>query len=266
MQNKNVQQAVIAGLALGFFVFVACVLYVVKNKTTLMPSEKEATVTESENENKVTEIKESVDLSEWRQYGNKAYGYEIKYPTDLTLQIPTEEKFLSGPVLQKVDFRRDDNSFVALEVWPKDYDIYADDLEKNLPYKNLTINGQKAVRLDVDKTDGGIYSSETTIYGPKYTYQIIYNEINSKTLEPLYDQIISTFILNDEIDQNKMNYWELTSGNQIDTCSNPTFKGEATVHGWYSWDYVYVEKDWVLNISPDDAKKLPVKEILGDTQ
>lgn len=263
MQNKSVQQAVLAGLALGFFIFVASVIYVAKNKTALAPTVGTNAIG---TENKITPIKESVDFSDWRIYGNKIYGYEIKYPTDLKLWIPTEKKFLGGPLLQKLDWRKDENSFIELEVYPKNYDIYADDLEKNLPYQDMTINGQKAVRLDLPKSDGGFYSSETTIYGPKYIYQIIFSEKDAKLLEPTYDQIVSTFTLNDNIDPAKMNYWELTVGNPEDSCSSPTYLGEAIVGGWLTWDYVYVEKDWVLNISQEDAKKLPIKELLGGTE
>lgn len=267
MQNKSVQQAIIAGAALGFFIVVAAVLYVEKNK--IMPAvaptgEKTPPAAQNKIENKITEIVETDSNSDWRLFGSKNYQYQVRYPADLKFWIPTEEKFLSGPILQKLDWRKNIESFINLEVYPKDYDIYADDLEKNLPYQNLTINGQKAVRLD-GKTENNSYSSETTIYGPKFTYQIIFNEQGGKTIEPVYDQIISTFVLNENIAADKINYWELVSGNPTDTCSGPTYSGEAIVHGWYEWDYVYVEKSWVLRISSEDAKKLPIKEILGGT-
>lgn len=269
MKNKKVLYVVVAILAVVFFAVVAGILYVEKYNnvlpTTTPVKEKmaEKAPEAKTEEAKIAEITETANTSDWRIYGNKNHGYEIKYPTDLTLQIPTGKKFISGDILQKLYFRKDDDSFVDLTVLPKNYDIYADDLEKNLPYKDLTINGQKAVRLDM-KTES-FYTSETTIYGSKYTYQISYQEKENGNLRMTYDELVSTFKLSDLATPDKINYWELTGGNPSDTCSGPTYSGEATVHGWYSWDYVYVEKSWVLNISTEDAEKLPIKEILGGT-
>ena len=52
--------------------------------------------------------------------------------------------------------------------------------------------------------------------------------------------------------------WKLISGDPLDNCSSPTYEGKAVIHGWYEWDYIYVEKGWVLKISSDDQNKLPV--------
>jgi len=52
--------------------------------------------------------------------------------------------------------------------------------------------------------------------------------------------------------------WQLVSGDPSDTCTKPTFKGEATVKGWYAYEDIYVEqKDWVFNVIKEDVSKLP---------
>ena len=58
--------------------------------------------------------------------------------------------------------------------------------------------------------------------------------------------------------------WKLIVGDPTDSCTNPTFEGEVTVHGWYVWDTFYVEKEWMLYISDEDSDKLPFdKSFLG---
>jgi hypothetical protein len=52
--------------------------------------------------------------------------------------------------------------------------------------------------------------------------------------------------------------WQLVSGDPKDTCTTPTYNGQVQIHGWYSWEEAYVEKEWVLRISPEDAKNLPL--------
>jgi len=267
--SKNVLYAIIASLALVFFAIVAGILYVQKNNnvlpsTTPVKEKTAENISQQETETaKVADITVSASTSDWRIYRNKNFSYEIKYPADLTLWIPTEKKFISGDILQKLDFRKDTDNFIDLTVFPKDYDIYADDLEKNLPYQEVSVNGRKAIRLDFKSSD--FYASTTTIYGDKYTYEISYQEREGANLRPVYDELVSTFKLGDSTQSGEINYWELVGGNPTDTCSSPTYNGKATVHGWYEWDYVYVEKSWVLRISPEDAKKLPIKEILGGT-
>ena len=263
--DKKYVPALIASLALILFIAVAAVLYgVEENKVASnVPLAKKAEEKTAPQENKAVGIIETADTSKWRFFADSAHQYQIKYPADLRFWIPKEKKFLGGDILQKLEFRKDASNFIDLTVLPKNYDVYADDLEKNLPYKEIEVNGQKALRLD-GKT-GEIYSSETTIFGPKFTYQISFTEFNARTLTPVYEQIISTFAISEDFQPGRLNYWELTAGNPADTCSGPTYAGEATVHGWFDWNYVYVEKSWVLNISKEDAEKLPIKEILGGT-
>ncbi|MFA6048211.1 MAG: hypothetical protein WCV59_04725 [Parcubacteria group bacterium] len=268
MENKNILYAAVAILAVVFFAIVAGIFLVQKNnisptKTAIKEKTAESVPADKTETAKVAEIKETANTSDWRIYENKKFEYETKYPTDLTLWIPTEKKFISGDILQKLYLRKDDDSFIDLTVLPENYDVYADDLEKNLPYKDLMVNGQKAVRLDYKSND--FYTSTTTIYGDKYVYEIFYQEKENGNLRKAYDDLVSTFRLGDFVTPNEINYWELVSGNPTDTCSGPTYQGEATVHGWYEWDYVYVEKNWTLVITKEDAKKLPIKEILGGT-
>jgi hypothetical protein len=268
--NKKILSVIIIILALVLFVIVAGILYVQKNNNvtpTASPVKEKTAENVSSGKTeatKIAEIKESANTTDWRIYGNKKFEYEIKYPTDLTLWIPTGKKFISGDILQKMDWRRDSENFIDLTVFPKNYDIYADDLEKDLPYQDLLVNGRKAVRLDLKSND--FYTSDTAIYGDKYIYDIFYQERENRTLRQAYDDLVSTFQLDDFTPADRINYWELTGGNPTDTCSSPTYSGEATIHGWYEWDYVYVEKNWVLRISTEDAKRLPIKEILGGTE
>jgi hypothetical protein len=75
------------------------------------------------------------------------------------------------------------------------------------------------------------------------------------------DKIATTFKI---IPIRKVSYWKLISGSPEDSCSTPTYEGEATIHGWYEWDYSYVEKEWVLKILPADAEKIPAKDAYGE--
>lgn len=52
--------------------------------------------------------------------------------------------------------------------------------------------------------------------------------------------------------------WKLVSGDLNDTCSRPTFQGEAEVRGWYVWETSYVSKEWLFRIVPEDLDKLPL--------
>lgn len=58
--------------------------------------------------------------------------------------------------------------------------------------------------------------------------------------------------------------WKLVSGDPSDTCSSPTYSGEAKLNGWYVFDYSYVEKEWLLQVAEEDAKKIPVEEVYGE--
>lgn len=58
--------------------------------------------------------------------------------------------------------------------------------------------------------------------------------------------------------------WKLVSGDPSDTCSSPTYKGEAQIRGFYVYDYSYVEKEWLLQILPEDANKIPVNQVYSD--
>jgi hypothetical protein len=71
------------------------------------------------------------------------------------------------------------------------------------------------------------------------------------------DSALATFRAT-EVEKVNSEGWKLISGNALDNCSKPTYSGESTIHGWYEWDYVYVEKDWVLKIAAVDQQKLPV--------
>ena len=50
--------------------------------------------------------------------------------------------------------------------------------------------------------------------------------------------------------------WKLVSGNPRQDCSRAVYEGEVAVRGWYEWDYIYVEKDWVFNIVSEDIGKI----------
>lgn len=77
---------------------------------------------------------------------------------------------------------------------------------------------------------------------------------------------------NDEADEtedkttkaDKTSDWKLISGDINDTCSSPTYSGEAQISGWYVYDYSYVEKEWLLQISAEDTDKIPVAEVYGE--
>jgi hypothetical protein len=72
------------------------------------------------------------------------------------------------------------------------------------------------------------------------------------------DAALRTFLPVTAVEPAASQSWKLIGGNLLDNCSKPTYEGEATIHGWYEWDYVYVEKDWVLKIAAEDQNKLPV--------
>jgi hypothetical protein len=50
--------------------------------------------------------------------------------------------------------------------------------------------------------------------------------------------------------------WEIVSGDPNDTCSRPSYSGEATINAWYVYDYDYVEKRWLIKISKNDLKNI----------
>jgi len=58
--------------------------------------------------------------------------------------------------------------------------------------------------------------------------------------------------------------WKLVSGDPLDTCSSPTYTGEAEINGWYVYETNYVDKEWLFQISDEDVDKLPVEELYGD--
>ena len=59
--------------------------------------------------------------------------------------------------------------------------------------------------------------------------------------------------------------WRLVSGDPADTCAMPTYQGEATLYGWYVYDYYYVEQDWLLEVAEEELNKVPLAEIVcGD--
>ncbi|MEK7523407.1 MAG: hypothetical protein AAB588_00060 [Patescibacteria group bacterium] len=59
--------------------------------------------------------------------------------------------------------------------------------------------------------------------------------------------------------------WKLVSGDVEDTCSKPTFAGEATVRGWYVWEAAYVEgtETWMLKVIAEDVKELPLQNLVS---
>lgn len=58
--------------------------------------------------------------------------------------------------------------------------------------------------------------------------------------------------------------WRLISGDPKDTCTTPTYNGEAKIHGWYVYETSYVEKEWLLRIADDDVDKTPVKSVYSE--
>lgn len=55
--------------------------------------------------------------------------------------------------------------------------------------------------------------------------------------------------------------WRLVSGDPKDTCSTPTFTGEKTIRGYYSFEENYVEKEWLFVLVEEDIKKLPLQDV-----
>ena len=51
-------------------------------------------------------------------------------------------------------------------------------------------------------------------------------------------------------------YFQLVSGNASDTCLSPKYSGKVTVRGWYAWERSYVEKNWLLTLSPRETTKV----------
>lgn len=60
--------------------------------------------------------------------------------------------------------------------------------------------------------------------------------------------------------------WELVEGEAQDTCTHPTFKGEAIVYGWYEYADDYVEKAWQFHVSDQDLYNLPVNQLFNGTE
>jgi len=63
--------------------------------------------------------------------------------------------------------------------------------------------------------------------------------------------------------QNGNNSWTLVSGNPGELCTTPTWRGQAEIKGWYTYENTYVEgtEEWVFNVVPEDQNKFPLKTV-----
>jgi hypothetical protein len=132
----------------------------------------------------------------------------------------------------------------------------------NLPKleKNCKVTGAEWLACEIVNNQMGknekyafaFISATSVIDFPKDFTEEIFNRA---------DKVSETF---KTIPIREVSYWKLISGSPGDSCSTPTYEGEATIHGWYEWDYSYVEKEWVLKIFPADAEKLPAKNAYGE--
>lgn len=95
---------------------------------------------------------------------------------------------------------------------------------------------------------------------------------NAKTNSDINDLIINAVPLDEVIELldggGVIKEWELVSGDPNDTCTGPTYNGEVQIHGWYEWKQNYVEEEWMLHLTDEDAHKMPsdllASEYFGD--
>lgn len=57
--------------------------------------------------------------------------------------------------------------------------------------------------------------------------------------------------------------WTLVSGDMKDTCTAPTFSGEAQVRGWLVYAETLGTKEWMFQIAKADQRKLPMFEFVS---
>jgi hypothetical protein len=101
-----------------------------------------------------------------------------------------------------------------------------------------------------------ILYNDTQILEPLRTLNLIQSETDEEALE-----------LSDEEDidaQGKVEApellptWTLQSGDSNDTCTAPTFSGEARIRGWLVYGDNLGTSDWLFSVVPADQKKLPM--------
>lgn len=69
---------------------------------------------------------------------------------------------------------------------------------------------------------------------------------------------------NNSLEMPSTTEWKLLSGEVNDTCSKPTFSGEATIHGWYASEVLFDEQEWVFKVAKEDIANLPLQNVITD--
>lgn len=60
---------------------------------------------------------------------------------------------------------------------------------------------------------------------------------------------------------NVIKEWKLVEGEAQDTCTIPTFTGEAIVYGWYEYSDDFIEKTWQFHVSDQDIYNIPTNQL-----
>lgn len=129
-------------------------------------------------------------VNDWKLYQNTDFGYEIKYPANLTLWTPTEKKFVSPPLLQRADFFTDNRNIISVWVYPKDF-VNKYDQSDPKDHQKIIVNGYPSDRYDY-KSDM-TYFITITIPTDKFQYQILYtDDLDQKYLDT-FNQMLATF-------------------------------------------------------------------------
>lgn len=74
---------------------------------------------------------------------------------------------------------------------------------------------------------------------------------------------VSKLLTTHRANQNEDKSWTLVSGNPEELCTAPTWRGQAEIKGWYSYENIYVEgtEEWVFNVISEDQNKFPLKTV-----
>lgn len=125
----------------------------------------------------------------WRTYSNEQFSYGIKYPDNFEVRVPTEKKFVTPPMEQRVDFYSGAYNIVSVMVFPKGYDYKKYDQSDISKHEKINVSGFEADRID-EETDVS-YFSTITILGSQYIYQIAYTDNKEHQYLNDYEKMLS---------------------------------------------------------------------------